>query len=176
MLSVLVLAVLVFWAIGAYNRLMAHRNAIGDAWRQVDEPLRRRHEVLPELVSLLREPLPTEHRALDAVLAASEQVIASAAAVRRRPGDRDSVSGLALAERVLAAALERLHALLEQHPGLKGEPQVDTHVSELSVLDQRLVFRRQLFNQATHRYNEAVRQFPTSLLVPLFRFEPAGTL
>jgi len=176
MLGLLLLAVLTFWAIGAYNRLMALRNAINEAWRQIDEPLRRRHELLPELLAALREPLPSEHRAMDAVLAASEQVVASAAAVRRRTGDREPVAGLALAERVLAAALERLHALLDQHAELRAEPAVQAHVAELSVLDQRLSFRRQLFNQATHRYNEAVGQFPTSLLAPLFRFEQAGTL
>lgn len=175
-LALLLLAVLMFWAIGAYNRLMGLRDAIAEAWRQIDEPLKRRHELLPELLRALREPLHTEHRALDAVLAASEQTIAAAASVRPHPGEIGAVASLVLAEQVLAAALARLRALLDQQPALLTDERIAAHLQELSVLDQRMQFRRQLFNQAAHHYNEAVHQFPTNMLVPLFRFGASGTL
>ena len=169
-----VLAVLLFWSVGAYNRLVALRNAIGVAWAQIDEPLRRRRELLQQLVGLLREPLAAEHAALDAVLAASEQAHAASLAVRPRPGEALAVESLQLAEKVLAGALARLRALLEQHPA--DEPALAECRHEIDAIEQKLVFRRQLYNQAAHHYNDAVRQFPTSLLTPLFRFAAAGTL
>ncbi|HSN32618.1 MAG TPA: LemA family protein [Ideonella sp.] len=169
-----VLAVLLFWAVGAYNRLVALRNAIGAAWTQIDEPLRRRRELLQQLIGLLREPLAAEHAALDAVLAASEQAHAASLAVKPRPGEALAIESLQLAEKVLAGALARLRALLEQHPS--EQPVLAECRAEIDAIEQKLVFRRQLYNQAAHHYNDAVRQFPTSLLTPLFRFAPAGTL
>jgi LemA protein len=169
-----IFAVLLFWAVGAYNRLVALRNAIGDAWAQIDEPLRRRRELLPQLVTALRETLPGEHGALDAVLAASEQAHAASLAVRPRPGEPGAIDSLLLAEQVLAGALARLRALLDSQP--PAEAPVAAWRAEIDTLEQKLQFRRQLYNQAAHNYNDAVRQFPTRLLMPLFRFAPAGTL
>lgn len=169
-------AILLFWSIGAHNRLVALRSAIGQAWAQIDEPLQRRHVLLPALVTLLRPQMPQEHGALDAVLAASGQTLAAAGAVQRRPGDADAAATLVIAEQTLAAALQRLQTLLEPQPDLLALPEVVDCRSELNVMEQRLIFRRQLYNQAVHRYNEAVRQFPTNLLTPLFRFAPAGLL
>jgi LemA protein len=171
-----VLAVLLFWAVGAYNRLVALRNAIGQAWAQIEEPLRRRRELLPQLVAGLREPLPGEHAALDAALAASEQAWAAALAVKPRPGEAGAIGSLQLAEQVLAAALARVRALLEQPAQPLTDEALAACRAELDGIEQKLVFRRQLYNQAAHTYNDAVRQFPTNLLTPLFRFPPAGTL
>lgn len=166
-------AVLLFWAVGAYNRLVALRNAIGEAWAQLDEPLKRRHELLPQWVGGLRAPLASQHDALDAVLAANEQARAASLAVRRWHGEPGTIASLNVAEQVLAGALARLGGLLEQ-------PLEDAALAacraEIDAIEGRLVFRRQLYNQAAHHYNEAVQQFPTRLLTPLFRFAPAGTL
>jgi LemA protein len=176
MVTFAVLAVLLFWAVGAYNRLVALRNAIGDAWAQIDAPLRRRRELLPQLVGALREPLAAEHGALDAVLASSEQAFAASLAVRPRPGDAGAIESLQLAEQVLAGALARLRSLLEQQPALLEDATLAACRAEIDTLEQKLQFRRQLYNQAAHNYNDALRQFPTRLLRPLFRFALAGTL
>jgi len=172
--TVAALAVLLFWAVGAHNRLVALRNAIGEAWAQLDEPLERRHELLPRLVALLREPLADEPAALDAVLAASEQARAAALAVRRAPGDAGAIASFNVAEQVLAASLMRLNGLLRPLP--QDDAERAACRTEIAAVEHRLAFRRQLYNQAAHGYNEAVQQFPTSLLMPLFRFAPAGTL
>ena len=174
--TLLVAAVLLFWVVGAYNRLVALRTAIGGAWAQVDEPLTQRHELLTRLVAALREPLQDDHPTLDSVLAASAQAHAASGAVRPRPSEARTVASLVLAEQVLATAWSRLAAVLDARAELRTGEGIAAPLAELEAIEQRLAFRRQLFNQATHKYNEAVGQFPTSLLTPFFRFGAAGRL
>lgn len=174
--SLVLLGILGFWAVGAYTRLTALRGAIGAAWRQFDEPLRRRHELLPPVLSRLRDSMPQELPALDALIAPSEQVLQGADALRQRPGDAEAAARLRSDEQRLDAALVRLRSLLDLHPEAASEEPVAQALTELGRLDERLRFRRQLFNQAVARYNEAIAQFPTSLLAPMFRFAPAGGL
>ena len=175
--TLLVLAVLMFWAVGAYNRIVEMRNAIASAYVQVDAQLRRRHELLPQLVSALRPRLDADHGVFDSVLAASEQAhVAAAAAARARPGAARAVASLALAEQALARMLGRMHVLLQQQPHAEIDPALAGVIAELAAVDQQLLFARQLFNAAALSYNHAVQQFPTSMLAPLFRFRPAGQL
>ncbi len=165
-------ALLIFWMLGAYNRLVALRNDIIGAWAQVDEPLQRRSMAILALADGLRGPLADEAGALDALRHAQAQLQAAADALRRRPALAARAQAFGTAEAGLAAALARLLALLEQRPGLReAEPLAALHESM-----QRIGFARQLFNDAVHRYNEAVRQFPTRLLTRLFGFGTAGTL
>jgi len=165
-------ALLIFWMLGAYNRLVALRNAIIAAWAQVDEPLQRRSQAILALADGLREPLADEAGALEALRTAQAQVQAAADVLRRRPAMAARAQALGVAEATLAAALARVVALLEQRPVLAA-------IEPLGVLQesaQRIGFARQLFNDAVHAYNEAVRQFPTRLLTRLFGFGAAGTL
>lgn len=176
LVSLVVAAVLVFWVIGAYNRLVGLRNAIAAAWAPIDTALKRRHEIVPTLLAELRAELPDEHRTFDALLAASVQVAACSDAVRARPSTARPVASLALAEGVYAGAVARLVALVEQHPRLAAKDAVAPLLAELKEIDGRLVFSRQWFNDAAAVYDEAARQFPTSLLAGLFRFGAAGRL
>jgi LemA protein len=169
-------ALLVFWALGAHNRLVALRNAIIAAWAQVDEPLKRRAAALAALVAGLREHLPEESGALDAALAAQAQLQSAAAALGARPALAPRAAALATAESALAAALSRLLALLEQRRELAAADDLAPHLSALRDAGQRLVFARQLFNDAVSSYNDAAQQFPTRLLARLFGFGAAGTL
>ena len=172
-----VAAVLAFWMVGAYNRLVALRSAIGAAWAQVDEQLQRRRAVLDTLVQALRPSLDEAPTALDALQGALLQVQAAADAVRARPVAARPVTVLVTAEQVLANALARTLALLEHHPQLRDEtPEVAQGRQALQDLEPRLAFARQLFNDAAQAYNEAARQFPTRLLARLFGFGPAGRL
>jgi LemA protein len=174
--TLFVLAVLMFWAVGAHNRIVAMRNAIGGAYAQIDAQLRRRHELLPQLISALRPLLASEHGTLDAVQNASEQAHVAGQVVRPRPGSAPDVARLAQAEQALAATLARLRALLDLQRAHAEDPAVAAAVAELAAIEQKLVFARQLFNTAVLEYNEAVHQFPTRMLTPLFRFGPAGQL
>jgi len=169
-------ALLVFWMLGAHNRLVALRNDILAAWAQVDEPLQRRAAALAPLVAALRIHLPDEQGALDAVLAAQQQLQTAAAALRMRPAAAPRAAALAGAEAALSPALSRLLALLEQRSDLAGADDLALPVAALRDAAQRLDFARQLFNDAVHRYNEAAHQFPTRLLSSLFGFGAAGPL
>jgi LemA protein len=169
-------ALLVFWMLGAHNRLVELRNAIIGAWTQLDEPLQRRAAALAPLVAALRSHLPDEQGALDAVLAAQSQLQPAAAALRARPALAPRAAALAGAEASLQAALSRLLALLEQRSDLAAADDLAPHLDAMRDATQRLAFARQLFNDAVGRYNEAVRQFPTRLLSGLFGFGAAGTL
>lgn len=172
----LLAAVLVLWALGAYNRLVRLRNAIHAAWSQIDEQLRRRRDALPRLAEALRGPLAAEHRTLDAVLDAQRQAQAAAEATGARPLDAPAVEAFARHDAVLASAVERLLALLAQHPALRERDDIGASLRELHDSDLRLAFARQWFNDAVDAYNVALAQFPTRLLRPLFGFAAARRL
>ncbi len=172
-----VAAVLVFWMVGAYNRLVALRNAIGSAWTQVEEQLQRRRESLQALQEALQPHLVDDAPALDALRGATLQVQAAAEAVRARPVSAGLTAALVTAEEVLSTALARVVALLEHHPQLRDHtPEVTQPLQALNEGEPRLAFARQLFNDAARDYNEAARQFPTRLLTRLYGFGTAGRL
>jgi LemA protein len=169
-------AVLVFWMLGAYNRLVALRNGIGAALGQLDEPLQRRAATVAPLATGLRTQLPEENGTLDAVLAALAQVQAAADALRARPAQASRAAALAGAEAALAASLARLLALIDHHPQLRDGDALVQQLATLRDAAKRLAFTRQLFNDAVNAYNEALRQFPTRLVSRLFGFAEAGVL
>ena len=170
-------AVLVFWMVGAYNRLVALRNTIGAAWAQVEEPLQRRRALLEPLITALRPVLEDdEPTALDALQGALLQLQAAVDAVRLRPVSAPQVQALVTAEQVLAGALARVLALLEHHPAQRDAPAVAQPLQGLQEIEPRLGFARQLFNDAAEAYNAAARQFPTRLLTGLYGFGPAARL
>lgn len=169
-------AVIVFWMVGAYNRLMGLRAALVQAFAQVDEVLQRRAAVATALVEALREPMSTEAGTLQAVSAGLAAVNAAAGAVRLRVTDVQAVTALAAADVELSAALTRLGALVEHRLDLLGDPGIAPQRAALGEALGRLGFARQLFNDAVGLYNEALQAFPTRLLVPLYRMSPSATL
>jgi len=171
-----VAAVLVFWMVGAYNRLVELRNAIGAAWQLVDDALKRRGDAIVPLVAELRGPLAAEHGALDALLTAQAQVRAAADALGTKPVTAPRVGALVAAEAAMVSASSRVLALLDQHGDLRCEPDVVPHATALREGGARLAFARQLFNEAGQAYDDALHQFPTRLLAGLFGFGDAGRL
>lgn len=169
-------ALLGFWALGAYNRLVGLRNAIGQAWGQVQTLLRQRGEVVAPLVSALRETLAGESASLDALLVAQARAEAAADALDVHPTLVELASAVARAEQAMAAAISRLLALLEHGPDLGQRTDLSVLVDTLRQSQAGLGFARQLFNDAAQRYDEAAARFPTRLLTNLFRFGPAGRI
>jgi len=170
-------AILVFWMVGAYNRLVAHRSAIGSALAQVAELLQRRSATLLALAEALRDTLRAEQGTLDALLAADAQQSAAIEALRQRPVMGPLAAAVTAAEVSLAASLARTLALLDQHPDARDDPtRAAPHVAVLREIEPRLAFARQLHNDAVASYNAAARQFPTRLLTRLFGFGTAGRL
>lgn len=169
-------ALLLFWALGAHNRLVGLRNAIITAGAQLDEPLQRRAAALRALLQALRTALADEAGALDALAAALAHTQAAADALRARALQPANASEFAAAETALAAAQARVLALLEQHRELAGDADLAVQRAALGDAAQRLGFARQLFNDAVHCHNLALRQFPARLLATLLGFGPAAPL
>lgn len=162
--------------VGAYNRLVRLRGAIGAAFAQLDAQLERRARELPLLLGALREPLPAERATFDAVDTAQAAVQAAAQSLRGAPVRRDAAAVLSTAVAQLDSALTRLLSLLDQHAELRGLPVVAASLRELHDADLRFAFARQLYNDAVAAYNEAARQFPTRILTRVYGFGPAGRL
>ncbi|MEO7244109.1 MAG: LemA family protein [Rubrivivax sp.] len=171
-----VAVLLVFWMLGAYNRLVGLRGAIGAAWRKVDDALAVRGAALAALVTALRVPLAGEGAALDALVTAQAHVSAAADALRANPVLGGSAVAAVRAEAGMGAATARVLALVEQQPVLRDDPAVAAPAATLRETAPRLVFARQVFNGAVAAYNDAARQFPTRLLTRLYGFGTAGRL
>ena len=172
------LGVLPFWALGAYNRVVALRGALVAAWAEFGEVVRRREPLLTALMRRLREPLANEHAALDTVVGVLAQLRSSLSGAR--PTLRGSTDVIAAYELDLHEAWLHVRHLIDQHPVAPEQPplavQLDASLGELQLETERMVAVRHRFNDAASRYNNAITQFPTSLLAPLFGFEPAGHL
>ncbi|WP_047193240.1 LemA family protein [Caldimonas brevitalea] len=169
-------AVLLFWMVGAYNRLVRLRNAIANAFAQIDVQLKRRYDLIPNLVETAKRYIAHERETLEAVIAARNQAHAAADHVRARPADAGAVGALALAEHTLGGSLGRLMAVVENYPELKGDQTLRELSEELTSTENRVAFARQAFNDAALDYNNAAGQFPTTLVSALFGFKPAGML
>jgi LemA protein len=171
-----VAAVLVFWLVGAYNRLVNLRNAISRAFVPVDTQVRQRQVLIEQWVQALQPLLEHDRQALDAVLAACGQLQAACDVVRARPSAARPMSSLRLAEETLAEARARLKAALPARPEMLAGLGVAVLAEELVAADGTLGFARRQFNEATQNYNDALGQFPTWVVAGLFRFRGAGTL
>ncbi len=169
-------AVLVFWMVGAYNRLVALRNAIGAAWTQIDAALHHRGEAVEPLLAALRDPLTAEQGAMDAWLAAHRQAGAAAATLGARPVALAAAAAWVAAETALASAASRVFALLEQQVQVSQRSDVAGLVARWHEGQSRLGFARQLFDSAAADYNAAAVQLPTRWLLRVFGFGRAGLL
>jgi LemA protein len=169
-------ALFVFWVLGAHNRLVAHRNAIGTAWAQIEQALQRRAAAVQALIAALQLPLADEGATLDALRSALDRLGPAADALRARPAAADRASALSAAESAVAAALARLVALIEHRPALHEHDGVKRPLAELHEAQRRLVLARTLYNDAASAFNDAARQFPTRLVARLFGFATAGSL
>jgi LemA protein len=169
-------ALLFFWGVGAYNRLMSLRNAIGEAFAQLDAHLKDRGEVCDKLLAAVAPRLPSEQATFDALTTAQAESRAAAQASRAKPWAPDPVGTLAVASALHAAALTRLMSLLDHQAELRSEPEIDALVSELKLIERQRAFSRQVFNQAVSQYNEALHQFPTRVLANVYGFREARSL
>ena len=171
-----VTALLLFWAVGAYNRLVSLRNNISRAFAPVEAQLRERQRLLARWVEALRPLLEHEPQTPDAVLAACNQLQTACDVVRTRPSAARPMASLRLAEETLAEARNRLKAGLPARPEMLAGVDVSALNEQLAAIDNSLGFARRQFNEATQSYNDAIDQFPTWVIAGLFGFRGAGTL
>jgi len=171
-----IFAVLLFWVIGANNRLVALRNTISGAWGKVQDALTQRASGVAVLTKLLREPMAAEQGALDTWLAAHAEAAKAAAALGGKPVNEAAAQAWVAAESALSAAATRLLALLEQQPDLPQQPGFTEALSAWREGQARLPFARQLFNEAATDYNDAAALFPTRIVARGFRHRRAGLI
>lgn len=170
------LAALVFWAVGAYNRLVRLRNTIANAFGQIDVQLKRRYDLIPNLVEAAKKYLLHEQSTLEAVIAARNQARSASDAVRSRPTHAGSVIALAAAEQALGGSLGHLFALAEAYPELKADQTIRQLSEELTSTENKVGFARQAYNDGVLDYNNAQGQFPALLIARLFGFSPSVML
>jgi LemA protein len=176
LLALTLVAVGVFWTLGAYNRLVGLRNTIGQAWTKVDEALKLRGQAAWPLLALVQVPLAAEAGALRAVDVALNEATRAAQQMSAGPVVAAHANEWVAAEASMAAHASRLFALVEQHAAVRELPDVGAHTAAWREAGQRLGFARQVFNEAAAAYNQACVLFPTRLLVRVFGFGPAGLI
>ena len=167
LLVLLVLAAAVlFWIVGAYNGLISLKNQVANGWKQIDVQLKRRHDLIPNLVDTVKGAMQFERETLQAVIEARNQAISI-----ERGGA--GVAATAQAESQLSAALGRLFAVVEAYPQLKATGNVSQLQEELTSTENRIAFARQHYNDVSTQYNTKQQQFPTNLVAGLAKATPA---
>jgi LemA protein len=162
LLVIAVVVLLVLWLIGAYNGLIGLKNRVANAWKQIDVQLKRRHDLIPNLVNTVRGAMDFERTTLEAVIAARNKAI-----------NATGVAQTARAEGELTQALGRLFALTEAYPQLKATSNVAQLQEELTSTENKIGFARQLYNDVATEYNTRQATFPTMLVAGLAKATPA---
>jgi LemA protein len=171
-----VLAALVVLGVATYNRLVALRNRFKNAFAQIDVQLKRRYELIPNLVETARGYLQHERQTLEAVIQARNAASQAERRAAADPADASAIRGLMGAEQALTGALGRFFALSEAYPELKANQTMAQLQEELASTENRIAFARQAFNDAVMRYNTSREQFPTNLIAGFFGFGEAQHL
>ena len=171
-----IFVLIALWAIGAYNRLISLRNQFKNAFAQIDVQLKRRYDLIPNLVETARAYMKHERETLEAVIQARSQAVKDNTAAASDPGSAEAIRGLMSAESALSGALSRLFALSEAYPDLKANESMAQLTEELTSTENRVAFARQAFNDAVMLYNTSREQFPTNLIASAFSFKLAELL
>ena len=173
---VVALVALIAWVVGLYNGLVVLKNRFKNAFAQIDVQLRRRYDLIPNLVETAKGYLKHERETLTAVIEARNQAAGAAKALAAAPGDPSAVKAFASAESGLAGLLSRLMVVVERYPELKADAQMSRVMEELSSTENRIAFARQAYNDAVTEYNTRRELFPTSIIAGMFNFDPAALL
>ncbi len=163
----ILLVVVALWIISAYNGLVSLKNQTLNAFKQIDVQLKRRHDLIPNLVNAVRGAMNFEKETLEAVIQARNQAVKVNAA---GPG---AVKRISQAENALSGALSRLMVVVEQYPQLKATGNIGQLQEELTSTENKVAFARQLYNDTATQYNTKQQQFPTTLVAGLAKAQPA---
>src|SRR5689334_12838427 len=166
-LPLILLVVVVLWVIAAYNGLVSLKNQTFNAFKQIDVQLKRRHDLIPNLVNAVKGAMDFEKGTLEAVIQARNQ------AVKVNAQGVDGVKQISQAENQLSSALSRLLVTVERYPDLKATGNIGQLQEELTSTENRIAFARQLYNDTATQYNTKQQQFPASLMAGLAHAAPA---
>lgn len=156
-----IVIVLVVWFVGTYNSLVSKKKRVENAWSQIDVQLKRRHDLIPNLVNAVKGYMKFEKETLEAVINARAKAIAGG-----------SIDDRIKAEGELSGALARLLAVFERYPELKANEQVKQLMEELTSTENRISYARQFYNDTVMKYNTAIETFPTNIVAKMFNFTP----
>ncbi|MDQ5873141.1 MAG: LemA family protein [Acidobacteriota bacterium] len=149
------------WAIWRYNNLVSLKYQVANAWKQIDVQLKRRHDLIPNLIAAVRGEMQFEQDTLEKVIAARNSAVTAR-----------GVAETAEKENALTQTLSRLFALAENYPNLKANESVKTLMEELTSTENKIGFARQFYNDVATRFNTAQQVFPDSLIAQAFKFQP----
>ena len=168
-----VILVPLFLGVGIYNKLVTLRNRYKNAYAQIDVQLKRRYDLIPNLVETAKGYIKHERETLEAVTQARNIAYAASQTAASKPGDAAAVQSLAAAETGLGGALSRLMMVSEQYPDLKANQNMMQLTEELTSTENRISFARQAYNDAVMAFNTDREVFPSNVLAGMFNFGPA---
>jgi LemA protein len=174
LLAIVVVAVL--WVVSLYNRLVGSRNGYKNAFAQIDVQLKRRYDLIPNLVETAKGYIKHERETLEAVIRARNGAVSAVQAAAANPGDATAMRGLAGAEGQLTASLGRLFAVAEAYPDLKANQNMMQLSEELTSTENKVAFARQAYNDSVMTYNNQREMFPGSIVAGMFNFQVAQLL
>ena len=171
-----IIVVLAVWAVAIYNGLVALRNRFKNAFAQIDVQLKRRYDLIPNLVETVKGYIKHERETLEAVIKARNSAVSAAQAAAAAPGNPAAMQQLGQAEGALTGVLGRMFALAESYPDLKANQNMLALQEELSSTENKVAFSRQAFNDAVMEYNTKRESFPDNFFAGAFGFAPAELL
>ena len=171
-----IIAAVVMWGVGIYNRLVNERNRVKNAFAQIDVQLTRRYDLIPNLIEAVKGYMKHERETLDAVVKARNAASASLDAAKADPANALAMKELGASEGALTSALGRLFALSEAYPDLKANQNMMQFQEELTSTENKVAFSRQAFNDTVLQYNNSVQNFPNNLIAGFFSFALASFL
>lgn len=171
-----VVVVLALWAIGIYNSLVRLRNGFKNAFAQIDVQLKRRYDLIPNLVETAKAYMKHESGTLEAVIRARNSAFQVAQKAAANPADAGTIRELAQAEGALTGSVGKFMAVMESYPDLKANTTMNGLMEELSSTENKVSFARQAFNDSVMSYNNARESFPNVLFANTFGFQAAELL
>ena len=163
-----IVLVLIVTVVGVFNKLVAFKNRYGNAFSQIEVQLKRRYDLIPNLVETVKGYMSHERETLDAVIQARNAAAAGLQTAAQNPGDPAAIQGLAGAEGALGGAMGRLFALAESYPDLKASENMQQLTEELTSTENKVSFSRQAFNDAVTAYNTYRQSIPAVLFAAAF--------
>ena len=163
----------VVFLIGGYNKLVTLRNRFKNAWAQIDVQLKRRYDLIPNLVETAKGYLKHERGTLEAVIAARNAASSASTRVAADPANPEAMKQLVAAEGALTGTLGRLFALSEAYPDLKANTTMNHLMEELTSTENKVAFARQAYNDSVMAYNTQREVFPSNLIAGMFNFAAA---